>query len=142
MPTWLGIDIGSASVKVALVRSTYRKMALARLASAEVAASGGAGEAAADRRRPSRSRASSEAPDAIAVAIEGSRAAIHRLLLPATAQKQLADVLAYELEAQIPFDLDERRLRLAPSRAARRTASSRSSPPWRASRTFAHGSTS
>jgi general secretion pathway protein L len=44
--------------------------------------------------------------DAIAVAIDGSRAAVHRLVLPATAQKQLADVLAYELEAQMPFDLE------------------------------------
>ena len=45
MPTWLGIDIGSASVKAAVVRSTYRKLALVRLASAEVVASGGVVEA-------------------------------------------------------------------------------------------------
>jgi general secretion pathway protein L len=46
-----------------------------------------------------------QGPDAVAVALEGSRAALHRLTLPATAQKQLADVLAFELEAQVPFDL-------------------------------------
>jgi len=105
MPTWLGIDIGSASVKVALVRSAYRKIALVRVASADVPASGGVAEAAriavshvlADEPRN---------PDAVATAIDGSRAAIHRLLLPATAQKQLADVLSYELGAQVPFDLE------------------------------------
>jgi general secretion pathway protein L len=120
MPTWLGIDIGSASVKVAVVRATYRKTALVRLASAEVVrttdASGPSdGTSAATRRGQELNAVSSavqlalegekQGPDAIAVAIEGSRAAIHRLSLPATAQKQLADVLAFELEAQIPFDI-------------------------------------
>jgi general secretion pathway protein L len=104
MPTWLGIDIGSASVKAAVIRSNYRKVALVRLASADVAASGGVVEAL----RVAVARASEgerQGMDANAVAIEGSRAAVHRLLLPATAQKQLADILAYELEAQVPFDL-------------------------------------
>ncbi|MGD0529612.1 MAG: pilus assembly protein PilM, partial [Polyangiaceae bacterium] len=104
MPTWLGIDIGNASVKAAVVRSNYRKLALVRLASAEVVASGGVVEAI----RLAVARAlegERQGVDANAVAIEGSRAAIHRLLLPATAQKQLADILAYELESQVPFDL-------------------------------------
>jgi general secretion pathway protein L len=105
MPTWLGIDIGSASVKAALVRSTYRKLALVRTASADVAASGGVVEAI----RAAVARVlegEKQGTDATAVAIEGARAAIHRLTLPAAAQKQLADVLAYELEAQVPFDLE------------------------------------
>lgn len=105
MPTWLGIDIGSASVKVALVRSAYRKVALLRVASADVPASGSVAEAA--RLAVSRVLADEpQGPDAAATAIDGSRAAIHRLLLPATAQKQLADVLAYELGSQVPFDLE------------------------------------
>jgi general secretion pathway protein L len=104
MPTWLGIDIGSASVKAAVVRSTYRKVALARLASAEVVGSGG--EATAIRAAVTQAlEGEAQGVDAMAVAIEGSRAAIHRLTLPATAQKQLADVLAFELEGQVPFDL-------------------------------------
>lgn len=104
MPTWLGIDIGSTSVKAALVRSAYRKVALARVASVDVTASGGPAEAI---RAAVRQALEGEAhgADAMAVAIEGSRAAIHRLVLPGTAQKQLADVLAYELDAQVPFDL-------------------------------------
>ena len=39
------------------------------------------------------------------MAVDGARVAVHRLLLPATAQKQLVEVLAYELESQVPFDL-------------------------------------
>ncbi len=105
MPTWLGIDIGSASVKVALVRSAYRKVVIARLASAEVAASGGVAPAV----RAAVAQAlegESQNADAVAAALDGSRAAIHRLSMPATAQKQLAEVLAYELEAQVPFDME------------------------------------
>jgi general secretion pathway protein L len=105
MPTWLGIDIGSASVKVALVRSTYRKLSLVRLASAEVAAAGSVSEAI--RAAVTSVRlGETQGVDSTAVAIEGARAAIHRLLLPAAAQKQLADVLSYELEAQVPFDIE------------------------------------
>jgi general secretion pathway protein L len=104
MPTWLGIDIGGASVKTAVIRSNYRKLALVRLASAEVAASGGVLEAV--RIAVARAKEGErQGMDANAVAIDGSRAAIHRLVLPATAQKQLADILTYELEAQVPFDL-------------------------------------
>jgi general secretion pathway protein L len=106
MPTWLGIDIGSASVKVAAVRSTYRKVALTHLASVDVSASGDIAEALRGAARMARD-AEGPGPDAVAAAIDGSRAAIHRLTLPATAQKQLSDVLTYELESQVPFDLAE-----------------------------------
>ena len=104
MATWLGIDIGSASVKAALVRATYRKLALVRVASVDVAP-GSVDDAvrAAVARVLEGER---QHADAVAVAIDGSRAAIHRLLLPAAAQKQLVEVLTYELEAQIPFDIE------------------------------------
>lgn len=106
MATWLGIDVGSASVKVAVVRSAYRKLSIVRIASADVATSGGA--SAAVRSAVAKAlEGERQATDAVvAAAIDGSRVAIHRLRLPATAQRQLADVLAYELEAQIPFDLE------------------------------------
>ena len=44
--------------------------------------------------------------DAIAVAIDGDMSFVHRLSLPITAQKQLADVIPFELEAQVPVDID------------------------------------
>jgi general secretion pathway protein L len=105
MPTWLGIDIGTTSVKAALVRSAYRKLALARLASSDVSSPGGT--AAAVRAAVSAAmEGEAQGADAIAVSVEGSRVAVHRLTLPGTAQKQLAEVLTYELEAQVPFDLE------------------------------------
>jgi general secretion pathway protein L len=117
MPTWLGIDIGSTSVKAALVRSQYRKLALVRVVSVDVVPGGTVVEAARQAAlrvlegEPNDTSYGGRAPksptaDAIATAVDGSRAAIHRLLLPETAQKQLAEVLAYELGAQVPFDLE------------------------------------
>src|SRR5580658_7485862 len=105
MPTWLGIEIGGSSVKVAVVRSAYRKLALVGLATADVTASGGVVQAARDA-VANAVTGEKRGPDAVATAVDGSRAAIHRLVLPSTAQKQLAEVLTYELEAQVPFDLD------------------------------------
>jgi general secretion pathway protein L len=104
MPTWLGIDIGSATVKAAVVRSTYRKLAVTRLAVADVASCGSV--ALAVREAVGKAlEGEAHGADAIATALDGGKAAIHRLLLPATAQKQLEEVLGYELEAQVPFDM-------------------------------------
>lgn len=129
MPTWLGIDIGSVSVKAAVVRATYRKLAIGRIASAEisVASADGVGPgrthgeavAAAVREAVGKVLESEPAIDAVATSIDGSRAAIRRLQLPATAQKQLADVLAFELESVVAFDMagavfDWRQLERAP----------------------------
>ena len=108
MPTWLGIDIRRKTVKVAVVRSTYGKVALTRVASVEVAPAARGTIALAIRGAAAAAlqlQEQAQGLDAIAVAVDGSRAAIHRLLVPATAEKQLVDVLAYELEAQVPFDL-------------------------------------
>ena len=46
-------------------------------------------------------------PDAMAVALEGERAALKVLELPASAERQLAEVLPFELEAQMPFEIDD-----------------------------------
>ena len=45
MSTWLGIDIGTTAVKVAAIRTAYRKVQLVGLASVEVAQAGGVAEA-------------------------------------------------------------------------------------------------
>jgi general secretion pathway protein L len=108
MPSWLGIDIGSDSVKAALVRSTYRKHSLGGLATASVADSGSVAAAIRDvaTRVLESDKREKQGIDGAATAIDGARTAIHRLMLPATAQKELASVLSFELEAQIPFDLE------------------------------------
>jgi general secretion pathway protein L len=105
MSTWLGIDIGTTAVKVAAIRSAYRKTQLIGMASVEVVQAGGVAEAVSMA-----ARAVVEGGgvgDAIAIAIEGSRATVKVVGLPSSAAKQISEVLPFELEASLPFDLAE-----------------------------------
>ncbi|WP_394821112.1 pilus assembly protein PilM [Pendulispora albinea] len=184
MPIWVGIDIGKSAVKVAAIRSSYRKTALVGLASVDIpvdrpstlltppmgtqalgldpsapfgaslpsaaplgsgapitsaaaALSGlssasaaavssigpgvsGAPEGAADDASASSREQVAQAireavamalgkagnGDGVAAAIDGAKVMSRVLPIPASAQKQLAEVLPFELEAQVPFELD------------------------------------
>ncbi len=106
MSTYLGIDIGTTAVKVAAVRTAYRKVQLIGMASVEVVQAGGVAEAIAMAARAVMGDKHGFG-DAIAIAVEGSRATVKIVTLPANAAKQLAEVLPFELEASLPFDLAE-----------------------------------
>src|SRR5262249_6048611 len=45
--------------------------------------------------------------ESIAVNLEGEKVFVRHIDLPAAAQKQLAEVLPYELESELPFELSE-----------------------------------
>jgi general secretion pathway protein L len=105
MPTWLGIDIGRAGVKVAVVRSAYRKITLEGLFAIDV--DEGSDPSAAVRTAVSAALGGAAAGDGLAVAIDGSRVAVCTLRLPSSVQKQLGDVLPFELEAQVPLEISE-----------------------------------
>ncbi len=104
MSTWLGIDIGTTAVKVAAVRSSYRKVQLVGLASVEIAPIGSITEAIKVATRTVMGERQGGS-DAIAIAIDGSRGTVKTLGLPQSASKQLGEVLPFELEAALPFDL-------------------------------------
>src|SRR5512140_3233265 len=101
MSTWLGIDIGTTAVKVAVIRTAYRKVQLAAVASVEIAQAGSAQDAVS---LAVRAATGGGVGDAIATAIEGSRATVRTLGLPQSASKQIGEVLPFELEAALPFD--------------------------------------
>jgi general secretion pathway protein L len=104
MSIGVGIDIDASAVRVAVVRTAYRKTSLEALVSAEIAEAGGVTEAL----RAAMAGALAGKPfDAAAVAIEGYRAAVHTLSLPSSALKQLAEILPFELEAAMPVDMSE-----------------------------------
>jgi len=105
MPTWLGIDIGRASVKVAVVRSAYRKITLEGLFAIDI--DEGSDPSSAVRTAVSAALGGAAAGDGLVVALEGARAAICTLKLPASVQKQLGDILHFELEAQVPLEISE-----------------------------------
>lgn len=106
MSTWLGIDIGTTAVKVAAVRAAYRKVQLVGLASVEVVQAGGVAEAISMAARAVMGEGRGLG-DSIAISIEGSKATVKVVGLPASAMKQLGEVLPFELEASLPFDLSE-----------------------------------
>jgi general secretion pathway protein L len=117
MPTTLlGIDIGKHAVKVAALQTSYRKIAISGLAIINIADVGGdvslairhaveqaimkPGLQGSINNKPT-------VPDAMAVALDGERAALRVIELPASAERQLAEVLPFELEAQMPFEIDD-----------------------------------
>src|SRR5882762_7750366 len=122
MPIWVGIDIGKSAVKVAAIRTSYRKMALTGLASVDVplplsASQGAASEGAASeegaaeananaltstiREAVARALGTPGSGDGVAVAIDGVKAVTRVLPMPASAQKQMGEVLPFELESQV-----------------------------------------
>lgn len=106
MSTWLGIDIGATAVKVAMIRTAYRKVQLAGLASVEITEAGGPIVAIVNAVRAVAGEGGGTG-DAVAIAIDGQRATVRTLGLPQSAHKQLGDVLPFELESSLPFDLAE-----------------------------------
>jgi general secretion pathway protein L len=104
MSLWLGIDIGTSSVKAALVRAQRQRTTLEAISVAELGDWGSVEECvriAAD----SCCGGNLKSVEGIAVGLEGTRTAVHILTVPGDVEKQLGDVLTFELEAQLPFAL-------------------------------------
>ncbi|AKT36709.1 type IV pilus biogenesis protein PilM [Chondromyces crocatus] len=100
MARLLGIDAEKNVVRAVLIRTAYRKVILEGFGEVSVADAGSqiaAMKAAAGMVRP----------DAASVALSGEQSFYRRLDMPAAAQKELESVLAFELEATIPFEMDD-----------------------------------
>lgn len=118
MARYVGIDIGATQVKVAVVRGSGRKWALEtcfaydRLPS-DVAVVSAAGAAVAtppqslEETLREAAKPAAEGGDPIAVAFDGFRTSIRTLELPQAVRRRVAEVIPFELEAQLPFDLDD-----------------------------------
>ena len=98
----VGIDIRAGQVRAALLVVAARRVSVERLLEVDMASAGTLEQALVSVALPLVQQA-----EAYAVAVEGVSSFIHRLTLPPTALKQIADVLPFELEAQVPVDLDE-----------------------------------
>ncbi|HYQ14195.1 MAG TPA: hypothetical protein VEQ58_00500, partial [Polyangiaceae bacterium] len=102
MAGFVGIDIGKTHVRAVSLSVGYKRLSVGRLE-----------EVALDSVESlERAIQTVAAPllagiDGIAVAIDGDQCFIQRLTLPATAQKRLDEVLPFEIEAQVPVDIDE-----------------------------------
>lgn len=100
MSRLLGIDSNKTVVRTALIRTAYRKVTLEALGEADVVSAGSEVEAI-------RQAVAALKPDGAAVALSGERSYYRRLDLPAAAQKELDSVLAFELEATVPFEMED-----------------------------------
>lgn len=102
MAAFVGIDIGRTHVRAASISVGYKRVSLGRLE--EVAL-----DSAESLERAVQLAAAPflEHLDGLSVAINGDQCFIHRISIPATAQKRLAEVLPFEIEAQVPVDIDE-----------------------------------
>ena len=87
-----GIDVGAKTVRVALVRTAYRRVAIEAMNEAPTIGEGGETAAIAAAMAGLR-------PDGIAIALPGDRCFYRRLELPPTAQRELGSVLGFELES-------------------------------------------
>ena len=129
MSRLLGIDATRTTVRAAVVRTAYRRVMLESFGEADIAWSGSEVEAirlaagarplrptppsASAWRGPSSppstagGRAHGLRPDGCAIALSGEKSFYRRLDLPAAAQKEIENVLAFELESTVPFEMDE-----------------------------------
>jgi len=94
----LGIDIGKTVVRAAVLRVNYRKITLEALGEAPVL---GLDVDAI------RAAVGAHKPDAVAIAISGEKTHYRMVDLPAAALREIENVLPFELEAQLPFEITE-----------------------------------
>lgn len=101
MSKFVGIDIRPNLVRVAVLRSSYRRLEVEALREVETqgfeelehAVRHAAGEF-------------TRHGESVAVTLGGQTAYIHRLALPPAALKQVEEVVPFELEARVPVDFD------------------------------------
>lgn len=102
MARLVGIDLRKNHVRAVLVRTSYRSVVVERMLEVEIGSPEELEQALAACALPLVQHSES-----VAVALDGEQSFVHRLRLPNTAQKQLAEVVPFELEAQVPVDFEE-----------------------------------
>ncbi|BDG04335.1 pilus assembly protein PilM [Anaeromyxobacter oryzae] len=107
----LGLDLGAHAVKAVLLESTYRSWVVLDTARAEVApaAPGGEGPPLLERQAAALQALLAERGwrvDAAVAAFPGSAVASHVVTLPFTDPRRIEQTVAFEVEGQIPFELD------------------------------------
>jgi general secretion pathway protein L len=102
MAGFVGIDIGRTHVRAASVSVGYKRLSLGRLEEVALDSVESVERAVQIVVAPLLEHA-----DGLAVAINGDQCFVHRIAIPATAAKRLEEVLPFEIEAQVPIDIDE-----------------------------------
>ncbi len=101
MSKFVGIDIRPNLVRIAVIRSSYRRIEVEALREVETRGF--------DELEHAVRHAAGEFTrhgESVAVTLGGQSAFIHRLALPPAALKQVEEVVPFELEARVPVDFD------------------------------------
>ncbi|MFO0661030.1 MAG: pilus assembly protein PilM [Polyangiaceae bacterium] len=101
MARLLGIDIGRTTVRATLLRTSYRKVAVEGAGSCELSRVPEISEAI----RVATAGLTQKA-DSVATSLDGDLVFLRKLELPLTAAKVLGEVVPFEIEAQLPFDIE------------------------------------
>jgi general secretion pathway protein L len=114
MARYVGIDIGATQIKVAVVHGRPGKWAIEDLRAidrvpADVAYAQGspAQTQSLEELIAEVARDPAANNDPLSVGFDGTRTYVRSLELPAAVRRRLAEVIPFELEAQLPFDIDE-----------------------------------
>lgn len=100
MARYAGIEFASRHVRVAVVRTSYRRVAVESLLEAPLV--DGTSPATTLQNLLGKIRV-----DATAIALPGDRCFFRRLEVPVAAAKDLENVLAFELESSVPFEMEQ-----------------------------------
>lgn len=106
MANHIGIDIGTSAVKAVRVRSQFKRLRIEAIATVDVLAAGSV-EAAVVQALSAVTGGKPQLHDGLAAALAGDRTAVRILSIPASAQRQMGEVLPFELESAVPFDISE-----------------------------------
>lgn len=116
MARYLGIDIGASQIKVAVLRGSAKRFAVEDLRGIDRPAGelAYATEGARPLPVPSLEELVSEAArevaanaDPLSVGFDGTQTYVRSLEVPAAVRRRIGEVLPFELEAQLPFDVDD-----------------------------------
>ncbi len=114
MARYVGIDIGATQVKVAVVRGSPRKWTIEDLRAIDrvpADVSYATGDAAPVQTLEEMIAEVAREPaannDPLSVGFDGTKTYVRSLEVPAAVRRRLGEVLPFELEAQLPFDIDE-----------------------------------
>ncbi|MBK7580927.1 MAG: pilus assembly protein PilM [Myxococcales bacterium] len=102
MARLVGIDLRPSHVRAVLLSTRYRRIVVERMLEVDIGSPDQSEQALAGCALPLVQHSES-----VSVAMDGEQTFLHRLSLPSTAMKQLAEVIPFELEAQVPVDFDE-----------------------------------
>jgi general secretion pathway protein L len=102
MAKYLGIDVGSSHVRAVLLRTSYRRITIEAMTEYDRRAGATLDEVVRMAASPLVSPGES-----VAVNLEGEKTFVRHIEVPAAAQRQLTEVLPYELESELPFELSD-----------------------------------